>query len=303
MKIAIIGTGAIGGYYGGLLVKGGHEVHFLLNSDFEYVSKNGLSIDSPDGSFILPKVNCWKSTKDVPECNLVIICLKTTSNQLLAKILPPLLSNKPDILTLQNGLGNEEVIQKFAEGCHIFGGLCSVAVNKIAPGKIKHINYSSILIGQYNSASISRRLKRISDAFIKSSIDVQLSEDIIEARWRKLCWNIPFNGLTTIHQKDTSEIMANAETRQHAIDSISEVISTANAIGKPIENSFREKMIKLTDEMAPYKPSMYVDFLAGRPMEIDTIYRKPINTAEKCGVNMPLTRKLHESLLKLQSTQ
>lgn len=301
MKIAIIGTGAIGGFYGGLLVKGGHEVHFLLNSDYDYVRKNGLSIDSPDGSFELPKINCWKSSQDMPACDLIIICLKTTSNHLLAKILSPLLKNKPDVLTLQNGLGNEDIIQEYAKDCGIFGGLCRVAVNKITPGKIKHINYNSILMGEYNSSTISDKLKSISKAFSESSIDTQLSDDIIEARWRKLCWNIPFNGLTTIHQKETSEIMSSTDIRKHAIDIISEVIYAANALGKAIERSFSDKMIQLTDEMAPYKPSMFLDLLAGRPMEIEAIYKQPIETAKKIGIDMPLTQALYEKLSKLQS--
>ena len=95
MKYAIIGTGAIGGYYGARLAQSGQEVHFLLHSDFDYVKEHGLQVDSCDGSFHLDHVNAYRSTSDMPAVDVVLVCLKTINNHLLDTLLPPLLGNNP----------------------------------------------------------------------------------------------------------------------------------------------------------------------------------------------------------------
>ena len=104
MKIAVIGTGAVGGYYGGLLARNGYEVHFLLNSDYAHVKKSGLKVDSPNGDFELPQVHAWKSALEMPRCDLVIVALKTTANHLLKDILPEVVHESSKVLVLQNGL-------------------------------------------------------------------------------------------------------------------------------------------------------------------------------------------------------
>lgn len=116
MRYAIIGTGGIGGYYGGKLARSGREVHFLLHTDYDYVRRNGLQIDSCDGSFHLDKVNAYTSTADMPAVDVVIVGLKTTNNNLLPSLLRPLLDKaddgrKPVVLLIQNGIGVEADVQ------------------------------------------------------------------------------------------------------------------------------------------------------------------------------------------------
>ncbi|MCH2205976.1 MAG: putative 2-dehydropantoate 2-reductase [Lentisphaerales bacterium] len=307
MKIAIIGTGAIGGFYGAHLARHGHQVHFLLNSDFQHVQKHGLVVDSPDGSFRLPKVNAYKESKDIPECELIILCLKTTANHLLPDILSPMLEHSPKILTLQNGLGSEEQIHRLAPNCSIFGGLCFIASNKTGPGYVKHINYTTIRMGKFlpseEAAGISDDLLEVAKAFTDCGIQIELSRDIIEGRWRKLCWNIPFNGLTTVHNQDSSLIVKNPDTRNLAMQIIQEVISTANIMGKKIESGFLDQMLQITDNLGPYKPSMMLDYQAGRPLELEAIYKCPLEKAKAHDFSMPLTESLYQKLLTLENSK
>lgn len=108
MKYGIIGTGAIGGYYGARLARQGQEVHFLLRSDYEYVCEHGLQVDSCNGSFHLAHPNVYRSTSDMPQCDVVLVCLKTTTNKRLSELLPPLLHKDTLVVLIQNGIGVEQ---------------------------------------------------------------------------------------------------------------------------------------------------------------------------------------------------
>ena len=119
LKYGIIGTGAIGGYYGGKLANGGKEVHFLFHSDYEYVKNHGLQVDSCEGSFHLDHVNAYNDTKSMPECDVVLVCLKTTRNEMLQQILPPILHKNTVVVMIQNGIGVEADLQKEIGRAHV----------------------------------------------------------------------------------------------------------------------------------------------------------------------------------------
>ncbi|WP_291102929.1 MULTISPECIES: 2-dehydropantoate 2-reductase N-terminal domain-containing protein [unclassified Dysgonomonas] len=112
LKYAVIGTGAIGGYYGGSLAHSGNEVHFLLHSDYDYVKKHGLKVDSINGNFHLSDVPAYSNTKDMPACDVVLVALKSTNNNLLEELLPPLLHQDTIVILIQNGLGLEADLQE-----------------------------------------------------------------------------------------------------------------------------------------------------------------------------------------------
>ena len=302
-SIAIIGTGAIGGYYGAMLAKAGFEVHFLLNSDYEYVCKNGLKVESPNGNINLAKVNAWSSAQRMPHCDLVVVTLKTTQNHILSSILPYCCQQNTKVLVLQNGLGTDKDSAEVVPENEIFGGLCSIASNKIGPGYIKHIAYNEIRIGQYfrneKPAGITQSLIQISELMNSAGISTVLSENINEARWRKLVWNMTFNGLTTLLDCNTKEIMSNPNHRNRAILLMNEVIRTAESCEIHIEKEFVQQMVTLTDNMAPYIPSMKLDYMNKRPMELEVIYKRPIEKAKENACNIPEITKLYSELIDL----
>lgn len=303
-SVAIIGTGAIGGYYGALLAQSGLNVQFLLNSDYEYVRENGLFIESPNGSISLKEVNAWNNASDMPACDLVIVTLKTTLNNLLPSILPQVCHQHSKVLVLQNGLGTDKDSSDVVPNNEVFGGVCSIAANKVGPGHIKHIAYNEIRMGQYlknnQAVGISQSLTEISSLLNSAGISTVLSEDISEARWRKLIWNMAFNGLSTVLNCDTQTIMTTPKYRQRAISIMKEVLATALACGLNIEEEFIDSMIKLTDDMAPYNPSMKLDYDNNRPMELEVIYKRPINEAKRSNCKIPEIEKLCSELLELE---
>lgn len=302
-NIAIIGTGAVGGYYGALLQRAGHRVHFLLHSDYEQVCRHGLIVESVNGDFRLENVLAYRAAADLPACDLVIIALKTTANAFLPELLPvSLLSEGGVVLSLQNGLGSEEQIAAVIGAKSILGGLCFLCSNKVGPGHIRHLDYGLITVGEYradgSAAGITPRVEAVTALLDSAGIPVQAIPDLALARWKKLVWNIPFNGLSVVYQCLTDKLITDPTIRQHCIDLMHETVAAAQVCGYFIEPEFIEKMISNTERMKPYAPSMKLDFDRGSPMETDSIYAEPIRRAEAAGFAMPLAKKVLDQLVR-----
>ena len=148
MKIAVVGAGAVGGYYGAKLAQTGQETHFLLRSDYEAVRRDGVLIRSPEGDFrVQPK--CARTPEEIGVSDLVIVALKTTANDQFGRLLTPLVGPATAILTLQNGLGNEAQLAALFGQEKVMGGLCFVCLNRLEPGVILHIAHGIIVMGEY----------------------------------------------------------------------------------------------------------------------------------------------------------
>jgi 2-dehydropantoate 2-reductase len=297
---AILGTGALGGFYGAKLQKAGHEVHFLLRSDYLEVSKHGLVIDSKDGNFTLPQVHAYNDVEKMPRCDVVVVALKTTQNHLLPKLLPPVIKNDGVVLVLQNGLGVEEDITHIAKGVSVVGGLCFLCSNKIGAGHIHHVDYGQITLGEYapnyHPTGTTETIEQIAADFQSAGISIDLTEDLLQGRWQKLVWNIPYNGLSVILNARTDELMANIHTRQLVEQLMYEVAAAAKSTERLISDRFIQIMLDYTEKMKPYRTSMKIDYDEGRPLEVELIFGNPLRKAQAAGVNLPLVSCLYRQL-------
>ena len=299
MKYAIIGTGAVGGYYGGRLANAGHDVHFLLHSDYEFVRKNGMQVDSCNGSFHLPRPNVYHSVHDMPQADVVIVALKTTRNALLAELLPPLLHSQTLVLLIQNGIGLEPDVQKMFPGLWLAAGLAFICSAKTGPGQVSHQCYGHINIGNY-SCPDARIMEQLIADFNASGIKAAEVE-YREARWKKAVWNMPFNGMTVVMDAQTDKLLQNPSTMALIRRQMLEVIGAARALGvQNIDESFADRMIQNTLDMVPYSPSMKLDHDFHRPMEIDYLYTRAIAEAHKAGFAMPCLEMLEAQLRFIQ---
>ena len=183
---AIIGSGALGGFYGAKLQKAGLEVHLLLHSDYHHVLENGIVIKSKHGDFKLSQVNAYKNTNQMPKCDVILIGLKTTQNNLLAKFLPPLLKENTVVLLLQNGLSAEPEVAKIVGEQRLIGGISHLASNKLSFGYIHHIDDGSIRIGRYarnyQLAQITNKMREITHDFKISGVPVYFTENLLLER-------------------------------------------------------------------------------------------------------------------------
>ncbi len=295
MRYAVIGTGAVGGYYGGRLANAGHDVHFLLHSDYDYIKQNGLQIDSCNGSFHLDSPNIYRSTADMPKADVVIVALKTTRNQLLKELLPPLLHSETLVLLIQNGIGPEPELQQWFPNLYIAAGLAFICSAKTEPGRVNHQCYGNINIGNY-SCKNKEIIDCLMSDFMQSGINAALVE-YHEARWKKAVWNMPFNGMTVVMNAQTDKLLAQPDTLNLIRRQMLEVIGAAQALGvKNIDATFADKMIENTIKMVPYSPSMKLDYEYHRPMEIDFLYTNAIKAAHSVGYAMPCLEMLEAQL-------
>ena len=295
LSYSIVGTGAIGGYYGGRLARAGRTVRFLLHSDYEYVRQHGLRVDSCEGDFVLPQVEAFPSAEEMPQSDVVLVCLKTVRNHdVLPKLLRPLIHEGTTVVLIQNGIGLEDDLQGVFPGLQIVAGLAFICSAKVGPGHIRHQDFGSINLGNYScqAARFETLLADMQDAGLKAA-----EVPYLEARWKKAVWNMPFNGMTVALNTSTDKLLSTPATRRLIYDQMMEVVGAAQALGvSTLTSAFADQMIATTDRMVPYSPSMKLDFDNGRPMEIEYLYSRPIAEARKAGFDMPKLAMLEAEL-------
>lgn len=295
MRYGVIGTGAIGGYYGAQLARSGQEVHFLLHSDYEFVREHGMLVHSHLGDFRLEHPHIYKNVRAMPECDVVLVGLKTNNNHLLAELLPPLLHEGSLVLLIQNGIGVEEDVQRMFPDAWLAAGLAFICSSKTEPGVVNHQFYGSINIGNYSCPDTSL-LEHLLAELRAANIEAN-RVDYATARWRKAVWNMPYNGMTVALQCQTKDLMTNASSRQLIWEQMLEVCRAATALGvKGVDEPFARKMMQMTDDMVPYSPSMRLDWDYHRPMEIHYLYTRPLQLARVAGCPMPRLEMLEAEL-------
>lgn len=303
-SIAVVGSGSIGLYYGGKLAANGHDVRFLLRSGYEEAKRDGIRIFSPAGGDVhLPRPEVFRSPEEIGPVDLVIVAVKATANGDLPALLPPLLHADTALLTLQNGLGGDEFLAGHFGTGRVMGGLCFVCLTRRTAASVDHVGRGTISIGEFGRAPLPRT-RGIVETFAATGIHARLVDDLANERWRKLAWNIPFNGLAVAAGgKTTDQILADPALHAECRALMDEVIATANALGHPIEKEYADFHIERTYPMGPYKPSTLVDWLAGQELEIEPIWGEPLRKAHVAGLEMPHLAKLCEILKKQSVTR
>ncbi len=305
MKIAVVGCGALGSYYGAKLSRAGQEVYFLLRSDYEVVRRRGLFIRSADGDFhLLPR--CAQDPEQIGVCDLVVIGLKSTANDHFPLLLPPLVGPHTAVLTLQNGLGNEEALARLFPPTQIMGGLCFVCLNRLEPGLIHHLAHGRIVLGEFSGGPKSRT-HQIASVIRHAGVPCEVTEDLRQAHWEKLVWNIPFNGLGVagvvgyeacrsgrFNQEaalgptlPTDKLLGDQRWESLVRDLMLEVIQAAGALGLRIDAAYAEHQIERTRLMGSYRASTLIDFERGLPLERETLFDEPLRQARQAGVESP----------------
>ncbi len=302
MRYAIIGTGAIGGFYGGRLARAGHDVHFLLHTDYEYVRANGLSIRSCDGSFTIARPHAYASAGQMPQCDVALVCLKTTANAQLPALLAPLIAPGTLVVLIQNGIGVEADVAEAIPGVQLAAGLAFVCSTKTAPGLITHASGGAITIANY-SCRDATLISALQADLASAGISVSVAP-YAEARWKKAVWNMPFNGLASVLGLTTDRIIASPSGERLVGALMAEVIGAARACGATaVDYSFAQKMMHMTRRMPPYSPSMKVDLDLGRPMEIQYLYTRPIIEARRHGFAMERTEVIEAQLRAIEESR
>jgi 2-dehydropantoate 2-reductase len=302
-RIGILGAGAIGGFYGLLLARAGFDVHFLLRSEYDAVARQGLQLNSAvHGALSLQPVQAYRSAAEMPPCDWLLVGAKTTSNTELAPLIAQAAAPGAKVVLLQNGLAVEDELRPLLpDHLHLLGGLCYICVHRSAPGVIEHQSLGAINLG-YHSGPVTSTEERQSlleagvALFKQAGLDSTAMAELEQARWQKLVWNVPYNGLAVLLDSHTTALMGNADSRALIEAIMQEVVDAATACGHSLPPGFAGKLLAATDRMPDYLPSMYHDFALGRPMELHAIYAAPLAAAAKAGCVMPRTQMLYQAL-------
>ena len=321
MKIAVVGCGALGSYYGAKLCRDGQHVHFLLRSDYEMVRRHGVTIRSPEGDFNA-RPRCARQPEEIGVSDLVLIGLKTTANDQLARLLPSLVGPKTAVLTLQNGLGNEEQLAKLFPAEQILGGLCFVCLNRVEPGVIHHLGHGRIVLGEFQRWP-EPRTHDIASMIRHAGVPCDVTDDLARAHWEKLVWNIPFNGLGVASSAGldavqrgavqpgaqrgpcltTDKLLCDPTWATIVRELMQEIILAARANGWKVSDDLGETQIERTRSMGAYKASTLIDFERGQPLELESLFLEPLRQAGKAGVSTPRLRALCSVLQQLSPPQ
>jgi 2-dehydropantoate 2-reductase len=292
MKIGIVGTGALGGWYAALLAQAGHEVHCLARSDFEVIQKNGLTIRNQGQERMVRVASASADAASIGPCDLIVVTIKSTSNHALPALLTPLLGPATVVVTLQNGMGNVEALAKLLPVERIVAGLCFVCINRLAPAVI-----DTTLAGYVRMAAatgpINAAVETSVATFAGAGVDCQAEPSLEAVLWKKLCWNIPFNGLSIAGGSITTDlILADPALNERAYVLMKEVQAAASARGHSFEDTHIKRQFVVTVGMGPYRPSSLIDFVEGRDVEVEGIWGEPLRRGVAAGVQMPETEKL-----------
>ena len=292
MKIGIVGTGALGGWYAALLAEAGHEVHCLARSDFQVIRDHGLTIRHKGAERVVRVASATPEAATIGPCDLVVVTLKSTSNQALPALVKPLLGPATLVVTLQNGMGNVEALAQLLPDERIVAGLCFVCINRLAPAVI-----DTTLAGYVRMAAaqgpVNPAVETCVAIFAAAGVDCQAEASLEAVLWKKLCWNIPFNGLAIAGGSITTDlILADPALNERAYLLMKEVQAAALARGHGFEDSHIKRQFVVTVGMGPYRPSSLIDFVEGRDVEVEGIWGEPLRRGQAAGVAMPETEKL-----------
>lgn len=309
-RIGIIGTGAIGGFYGLMLARAGYDVHFLLRSEYDAVASNGLQLNSAvHGALHLDNVQAYRDAADMPACDWLLVGAKSTSNRALAPLIVKAAAEDARVVVLQNGLAVEDQLREWLpENLHLLGGLCFNCVHRAALGVIEHQALGGVNLGYHSGPAVDDEsrmavLEQGVAMFLQAGLDSSVAPDLTQARWQKLIWNIPYNGLSVLLDAGTEALMRDPHSRALVKAIMDEVVGAMRTLGyQPIDN-LAERILKSTDRMPDYLPSMYHDHAQHRVMELDALYAAPLAAAAAAGFEMPRTEMLHQALRFIEATR
>jgi 2-dehydropantoate 2-reductase len=298
-RYVVVGCGAVGGLYGARLAAAGHEVAFLVRSDLAVLRRDGLRVDSVDGDVLLP-AGSFAASDDpaalgVPD--VVVLAVKTTSSPGLS----PLVGPDTTLAVFQNGLGVEARAHAEAPGAAaVVGGMCFVCSSRAGPGHVRHADYGAVTLAPFLGGV--EAAEAVAQDLRVAGVAADAIADLATARWRKLLWNIPFNGLTALLRVGTDELLASAQGRRLVVDLMAEVVEGALACGAALTTADVDDMVARTEAMVPYRTSMALDVEAGRPLEHDAIHGEPVRAAHRAGVHMPRVQALWRALAVLDES-
>ncbi len=289
--ILMVGAGAVGGFFGAHLARRHPNVSFLLRpKTLAAVRDRGLTIRSTAGSFTVHPPAA-SDPRELPRPDLVILSNKAYDlDEVLAQI-KPVLTDRTVILTLQNGVDIEDRIIRVLDRDQVVGGVAFIYSKIVEAGVIEHYKRGGVTIGEL-MGNQSERVQAIAELFKQSALPCRLSDDIRRTKWEKMCWNCVFNPLTVVINDRVAKAIDDPEMLRLIHGIVAEVAAVAAGLKVVLDDDIADKVVQWTQEIRDIHTSMYDDWKAGRPTEIDSLNGYVVQCGRELGIPTPLNEAL-----------
>lgn len=302
MKIAIVGTGGVGGYYGGLLARQGHEVTFLARGEhLSAIRQHGLQVKSIHGDFLIQPAHATDNAAQVGVVDLVIFCTKTYATDQAARQAQPLVGGGTTVVSLQNGIDAAERIGRILGMEHIIGGVTWISSAVESPGVIRQVSqFRRVVLGELDGRMTSR-VQAVHRAFQETGVTAELSENILKILWTKFVFISAASSLGSLTRLPIGEYRSVPEARELMTRLMKEVEALARAQKIDLDEDVVQKSLEFIDNAAPtIKASMQLDVEAGRPSEIEAMIGVIGRKGRELGIPTPVADFVYAALLPVE---
>lgn len=299
MKIAVIGAGGVGGYFGGLLANAGEDVTFVARGDHgRALKERGLMVRSVAGDFKVNPVKVIETIADLDSPDLVLFTVKTYDTQVAAAALAKVVGNNTLIITFQNGVDNDLAIKQIIPHALVFPGVCYVISARAEPGVIEQIGGARKLIFGARNPNDNHSLEPIEKLMRQAGIDAALSPHILTDQWKKYIFITAFAGMTAMTRKPIGEILVNPETRAQYESVVKESITVAERLGIDLPEDIFNITMETTTKTAPAsKSSLLIDIENGRRNEIETLNDYIVKLASQfADLSVPMNERIYKEI-------
>jgi len=297
MRIAFMGSGGLGGYFGARLCGGDAEVHFIARgSHLQAMRANGLRVEGP-APIHIPRVSATGDPREVGVVDFVMLCVKLWDTEAALQQIRPLIGPGTAIISFQNGVLKDQYLRAAYDESHIMGGVGYVATTVDRPGVIRQTGtMQRLLFGEFDG-SRSPRGQALLAACLAGGINAELSENILRDIWQKYVFLVGLSGTTTTIRKPIGPIRENPQTRAFLLDVMREVVAVGRAHGVDLADDYAEVRLRLADEVAyDMTSSMHHDLDRGNPLEVRWLAGGVMELGRSKGVPTPLNRAIADIL-------
>jgi 2-dehydropantoate 2-reductase len=296
MRIAVMGAGAVGGYFGAKLAAAGHDVVFIARGrHLNALTRSGLRVKSPGGDLHIENALFTADAAEAGSVDLILFCVKSYDTETAAQALQSIVGAKTVILSLQNGVDNcDKIARRFGDR-HTLAGVVYVGAQVTAPGTIEHSTGGSIIFGPSTGANVEST-KITGQALASAGIRCEPSLEIKKAQWRKLLWNAPFCAISCLTRATVKEIIDSEPLTNLAMDCMEEVRQAAATLDLDLPRQLCDEALSFSRSMGAFKPSMLQDLETGKPLEYDAFNGIVVKLLRSAGKDAPVNRVFYGTL-------
>jgi len=299
MRIAVMGTGGVGGYFGTRLALGGCDVSFIARGrHLDAIRQRGLKVESPLGDMHLATPRATDDPADIGAVDLVLFGVKLWDTETAAKAAAPLIGQGTAVVSLQNGVRKDDILRDVLGDRAVMGGACYIAAQIAEPGVIRHSGaMQKIVFGEYDGKR-STRAEAFLSACQRAGIDAEISADIRRTIWEKLVFLVGLSGLTTTIRKPIGPIRSNPRTRALLLDAMREVVAVGRAQGVQLAADFADSRLAFADGLPEtMTSSMHNDLERGNRLEVDGLSGDVVERGRAANVPTPVNRAIYDILI------